>query len=679
MGKEKGSKTKIILLVFLLEKGSKTKKVLLVFLLLTFLFQSDIYPLNSKPQQIKKDQEELKHEVVVVLKLVQVYVTDKKGNPVTDLAKDDFILYDNGKLQTITDFEKHILFTPEKKVGKKVKADIEEKVEEAEPSPVPKIHDSMNRKYFLLLDITRCGLAGYVRSKKAALHFLDTQIQPGDEVALYSYSSTSDLTTHEYLTMDHEKVKKAIKRIRQIPGKIDEEGGLTTAEMERMKLEVNRFINEIGKFAKSFRYIPGYKNIILFSAGIERDLLYDANDPSIRLNLQETVKELAAANSPIYTVNTAGTRVYFNGQGLRGDHSLKMISDWSGGKYFYDVVHYKSISEQIQNITSNYYVLGYYIDENWDGKYHEIKAKVKRKGCVVRAQGGYFNPKLFKKFTKFEKELHLMDLALAEKPQFQDPLNFPSIVLPCSSNKESNLVLLSEMGLDKIEEVRGEKTEVVALILDEENNIVDSSRRKVDLSKMPQKAIYPFGIFSLSSGEYKCRLILRNLETGKGAVASSTVVIPESPDSGLRLYPPFLLITGKEAFYLKASKLQKGETEENPLSLINIYPSLSGEYLPLVEVLDKGISKILAAVQYKIVNIPAPEVDLSAHLIKESSGEKIPLSFSILSTQKEEKTHTVLIEFELPELQPGKYSLDITAEEETTRSKSQTTRTFLIK
>ncbi|NOR53937.1 MAG: hypothetical protein GQ536_07615 [Candidatus Aminicenantes bacterium] len=272
-----------------------------------------------------------------------------------------------------------------------------------------------------------------------------------------------------------------------------------------------------------------------------------------------------------------------------------------------------------------------------------------------------------------------MDLALAEKPQFQNPLNFPSAALPCSGNKGSNLVLLSEIGLDKIEEVRGEKTEVVALILDEENNIVDTSRRKIDLSKMPHKAIYPFGIFSLPSGEYKCRLILRNLETGKGAVASSTVFIPESPDSGLRLYPPFLLVTGKKAFYLKASKLQKGETEENPLSLINIYPSLSGEYSPLVEVLDKGISKILAAVQYTIFNIQAPEVELSAHLIKESSGEKIPLSFSILSTREEEKTHTVLIEFELPELQPGKYSLDIAAEEETTRSKSQTTRTFLIK
>ena len=658
-----------------IEKGSKTKKVFLVFLVLTFLFQFDLYPLNSKPHQIKKDQEELKHEVVVVLKLVQVYVTDKKGNPVTDLVKDDFILYDNGKLQEITDFESHILTKPEKKAEKK----IEEKVEETEPSPAPKIPASMNRKFFLLLDITRCGLAGYVRSKKAILHFLDTQIQPGDEVALYSYSSTSDLTTHEYLTTDHEKVKKAINRIRLVPGKIGEEEGLTTAEMERMKLEVNLFIDEIRKFAKSLRYVPGYKNIILFSAGIERDLLYNEDDSSIRLNLQNTVKELAAISSPIYTVNTAGTRAYFNGQGSRGDHSLKMISDWSGGKYFHDVIHYKSIAEQIQNITSNYYVLGYYIDEKWDGKYHEIKTKVKRKGYIVRAQGGYFNPKLFKKFTKFEKGLHLMDLALAEKPQFQDPLNFPSAALTCSGNKGSNLVLLSEIGLDKIEEVRGEKMEVVALILDEENNIVDTSRRKIDLSKMPQKAIYPFGIFSLTSGEYKCRLILRNLETGKGAVASSTVFIPESPDSGLRLYPPFLLVTGKEAFYLKASKLQKGETEENPLSLITIYPSLSGGYSPLVEVLDKGISKILAAVQYTIFNIQAPEVGLSAHLIKESSGEKIPLSFSILSAREEEKTHTVLIEFELPELQPGKYSLDITAEEETTKSKSQTTRIFLIK
>ena len=91
------------------------KKIFLFFLLLALSLQPGLHELNSASIQTKKDQEELKHEVVVVLKLVQVYITDKKGNPVTDLEKSDFTLTDNGKPQTVTDFERYI-FKPEKEL-----------------------------------------------------------------------------------------------------------------------------------------------------------------------------------------------------------------------------------------------------------------------------------------------------------------------------------------------------------------------------------------------------------------------------------------------------------------------------------------------------------------------------------------------------------------------------------
>lgn len=38
--------------------------------------------------------QELQHEVTVTIKLIQVYVTDKEGNSVTDLEKSDFELFD---------------------------------------------------------------------------------------------------------------------------------------------------------------------------------------------------------------------------------------------------------------------------------------------------------------------------------------------------------------------------------------------------------------------------------------------------------------------------------------------------------------------------------------------------------------------------------------------------------
>lgn len=287
------------------------KRTILSILILSLFFQSKAFTNKSDSSQAKKEQKALQHEVTVTLKLVQVYVTDKKGDPIIDLTRADFILYDNGKLQTITDFEKHTLVLPVKKTEKK----IEEKLEEIELAPSKKIPSRMNRKFILLLDISSNDLLGVTESKKVALHFIHTQLQPSDEIGIFSYSPLKGLIVHEYLTSDHKKVIEAIKRIKDVPGVVDEEGGGITLKQERMrakaeaglgsesstttgmtrnvspeiefqKYKANNFIDGIKELAKSLRYIPGYKNIILFSAGIKKSFFMKETIQDYAVNLK---------------------------------------------------------------------------------------------------------------------------------------------------------------------------------------------------------------------------------------------------------------------------------------------------------------------------------------------------------------------------------------------------------
>ncbi len=83
------------------------KKATILVTLLYFCVQAEVL----SPPDISSGQKQapLTHEVRVVLKLVQVYVTDKKGNPVQNLGPSDFILFDNGQAVTVTEFEKHTL------------------------------------------------------------------------------------------------------------------------------------------------------------------------------------------------------------------------------------------------------------------------------------------------------------------------------------------------------------------------------------------------------------------------------------------------------------------------------------------------------------------------------------------------------------------------------------------
>jgi hypothetical protein len=131
--------------------------------------------IDSDSVQEKIQQPTLQYEVSVSLKLIQVFVMDKQGRPVTDLNKSDFEIYDNGILKTITEFEKHLLVRPAIKPEP-------QKIAVPAAAPQPKL----NRKFFFVFDLQHSDVPGFARSKKAAYHFLDTQVQATDEIGVLS-------------------------------------------------------------------------------------------------------------------------------------------------------------------------------------------------------------------------------------------------------------------------------------------------------------------------------------------------------------------------------------------------------------------------------------------------------------------------------------------------------------
>lgn len=661
-----------------------------VFLWL-FLFSAFIFTesLLSQTKNSTSAQETLQYEVTVTLKLVQIYVIDEQGNPVTDLEKADFDLYDNGKPVKITDFEKHILSVPQKKV------------QEIKPVPPSEIPSLMNRKFFLFFDFAFNDAAGISKAKRAALHFIDTQLHPSDEVGVLSYHAAKGITLHGYLSSDHKKIrevvkgfkaKKALGRAKGIETKYWEDSGEEMAaghEQGLYKLQVRNFCQEIRDMARALRYIPGSKHILFFSSGVANALLYGdhskftewpvkAGDPLLRLMYEKMSEELASSNSPVYVVNTAGlASAHFRDREMLGDSSLRQLAKLSGGNYFDSIMSYERITEEIQNMTSVFYILGYYIDEKYDGKYHEVEVKVRRKGCRVFGQGGYFNPKPFTEYTKLEKMFHLIDLTLSERPHLQEPLHLPLAALPCSGEEKSNLVLVTKITKEKMIELLGKRMETIALIFDEQKDIVEMKKEEVDASDIAQEDIFCYSIFSLPSGEYECRLVARNLETGKSAVGSSRVLIPQRPDSGLLLHPPLLLIPEKNVQYLKIAGNEK--KEEKNIILSDVYPFPLAQYSPLVQDLDQGTEKIFTVVHCIAPGIKKPDIQLSASLIHIPSGKKVALLPSVLNQYQDQDRHIFFMEIPTGELKPGKYFLFLSAEETSTKSRSHVTTPFRVK
>ena len=642
-------------------------------------------------------QGELQHEVAVTLKLIQVYVLDRNGDPVTDLSQEDFVIYDSGRRQDITEFEKHLL---------PGRIESEEVLDRTRPEDARAIPLQLSRKFFFLFDLDRITLEGFKRAKEAALYFLDSQIRPGDQVGLMTYSVLRGMTLYAYLTGDLARVRESLEAFREVLGRPG--GGVSlwgmraqalseftattgntltglTTEIygesahqrnpeadwhEKKNLE---FVQQMEEMAKSMRTIPGYKNVILFSNGFPR-ALYEG-DTFLQRNFDRMAQEFATANSPVHTINTEGGRQYSRSAASRGDSSLKNLSQLSGGKHFPNITQHESISRDLQAMTGNYYVLGYYVGRAEDGKYHDIKVEVTRPGCRVHAQSGYFNPKPFTRFTDFEKQLHLYDLAMNDLPQLQQ--NTP--VIPLSAlpyaEQDDNLVLLSRIDVPALKAVLGERAELVTMIYDSSFVIHRSSQAELEKGSLQDERVFHYSVESLPPGSYVCRVVIRNLETGKGAVGRAAVTISEPMEEGIALFPPLLFRSGTEAVFHRAVQDEDTGTQR---SLKDIFPYLGEETSPLFDELPGDRTTVMAVLRSQVKGIADPDTALNIILI-DKNGRKTAVPFEVIDVKADGEYDSLLLEMKMPRVSPGTVTLEITAHDHASGSKASVTRRMIYR
>jgi VWFA-related protein len=621
----------------------------------------------------KTPQAPLRHEVSVTLKLIQVFVTDGQGKPALDLDRADFALYDNGVRQTISDFERHVLAPPPVEPAK---AELTPAAAAKAPAPL------VSRKFIFIIDYVRNKLEGVMKARNAILEFIATKVQAGDEISLYTLSSLGGLTLHEYLTTDHDKVRRTLTKLRDTPGitPITDESSAAHEPMgmEVMNAEIfgrhgghsgtgsrNHFA-EIAAWAKSIRAIPGQKNVVLFTQGFGGAVIRPGDSANSLFLLM--TRELATANAAVFTVNTTTGVADKIAQGVFPELSLDYLSRTTGGRYFPDVNYYARIATDIQDSPVNYYVLGYSIPAAWDGKYHDIRVEVVKPGYKVYAQRGYFNPVPFAELSPIEKHLHLLALALGDAASGTRNLDFPMTALPFApTGQAGNILLLTDLSIPAIRNAVGDRTEFISLVLAEGGAIVDSKRVEIDWQDFKAEKIFQYGVASLAPGRYDCRAVVRNLDDGRAAVGSCVAEVEALSTEGPMMFPPLLLVRGAEARYLNLASAGEPSGPEG-FSISRVFPFPADEYVPLVDALGPGATTLSAVLRcmWGEERDAKEEIELSAWLTREGSEERLPVEMSLLNSTSRDEADLYLLEFELPELQPGRYRLEIRAGNEET-------------
>ncbi|HDT14545.1 MAG TPA: VWA domain-containing protein [Candidatus Aminicenantes bacterium] len=666
---------------------------------------------------------QVQEEVTVALKLVQAYVTTKDGRPVTDLTAADFEVTDNGHKMAVTHFEKHLAGGDDIAPGGPLEA------------------PQLSRKFFLFFDFAFTDARSTRKAREAALEFMDAALKAGDEVGVLSYSPMRGLTIHEYLTTDHAKVRNIVDAfgLRAATGRAESLTNYLYADEVMWMLDDEQpdapdtffreqaraqsggvvdegrrqgYIDQARQFAQTFthlgqalRYVPGWKNLILFSSGISRSLIYGERrgltapiiDPSnpeataaalsaydnaqsnsgVRTEFSEALKALKTSNSPIYAIDCAartgemdinnpiGTSI--SSREVSGKDSLVQLAGESGGKYFSNTMDTGKALAEIEDITSSFYVLGYSVPAAWDGAFHKIKVKVGRPGCKVVSQTGYYNPKPFREHSAFERLLQMTDLALSDNPLGRLPEETPLAAMPVVVGGWTHLVAYAGLPKEAAAGIVGKRANAYLIIYDEEQGrtAIKSFRVKPPTGG-PKDSIAVFAL-PLKPGRYSLRLIVQNAETGMAARGSGSLTFADPIAASIWIDTPLLLEPGHGWADL-------GAPPESTLPALFGYDP--GEFAPVTGELAPGPRRLAAALR---LSLGMPDVELDITATDSLDGIETEIPVTVLETKQERSLRTCLIELPFADLKPGLHTLTIAARDKAGIEGNETTTTFTVR
>ncbi len=362
---------------------------------------------------------------------VDVIVSDKQGNPVTDLRAEDFDVVEDGQAQNIELFK---LINADGNPGpgaepaRPIRSRYDEEVE-ANRDDV--------RLFVVFLDDYHVRLGNSMRVRDPLVKFIQTQLGPLDMVGvMYPLMSVSDIS----FTRDHESV---IRAIRQFEGRkydyrprnqVEEKYAYYPAQtIETLRNQITISALE-GLCVRLGSIREGRKAVILVSEGFTALLPPQMRDPMAampgvgnpvsrnpmagestteerarflsEIDLQRLLRDVYDAanrhNTAFYALDPRGLATgefdINENVGMRVDSqtlrqsmdTLRVLAEESDGRAIVNQNDLDKGLRQIIRDTSAYYLLGYNTSSKSDGKFHKVDVKVKRPGVEVRSRKGYW-------------------------------------------------------------------------------------------------------------------------------------------------------------------------------------------------------------------------------------------------------------------------------------------------
>ncbi len=514
------------------------------------------------------------------LVIVTVFVRDAQGRPVKGLAKEDFLVTENGKPQTVRVFEFQqiddaapgaavlIAGTEERKSG--TPAPQAAKAEPQTGAVLP-VRYRDRRLIVLYFDWTSLDDAQQVRAKEAAEEWIRTKMTPADLVRIVAFGSA--LRVVQDFTNDRDALIETVRKFQTgemselaaegaTEAESSEDSAFAADETEFNVFNTDRKLAALEDLARSLAALPEKKAVVYFTAGVSRTGM--DNEAQLRAAVNAAVR----SNVSFYPVDVRGLQAeppgggvsvatvsgtgLFSGQtqGRQRQRSfdtqdtLEMLASDTGGRALFDTNDLALGIQRAQLDIQSYYILGYYsTDERRDGQYRRVDVKLRpevqaRLRARLDYRRGYFAEKDFAAFTSYDKEKQLEEALLAGDPVTQLRLALEvnwfrlgrsQYFAPVAVKIPGSAIPLKKQGgaetttFDFVGQVKDAKGAVAATVRDS----IKIQLRDEKAGQLGSRSlVYDTG-FTLPPGAYTMRMVVRENLTGKLGSFDTHFTIPD--------------------------------------------------------------------------------------------------------------------------------------------------------
>lgn len=405
---------------------------------------------QAQTQPPPSELPKLTESIEVRLINVDVVVTDKKGNPIRSLSKDDFELYENGVPKPITNF-----FEVEgaKPVPETVAPAAKPEVKPA-PAAKEEIPDNLRRRIIFYVD--NLSLQPFNRNRvfKAMKDFAKETMRPGDEAMIATFNRsmkvrvpfTRDATQIQQtldtiagesaLGLSNKSESRDVQQRIQDAQSYDDAVAYARTYAESVNHDLRQSVESLNALMSTLAGVEGKKILVLTTEGFQmqpgREMFYMIDEigrekgwPAggtilegmtfdASSQIQDIAKTANANGITIYAIHAGGLGAMNEGMSAENaqatpfivtqtaisnsTESLQLIADMTGGLASINTNNYSKAFRDIANDLDSYYSLGYRAGTERVDRQRSIEVRLKKtsdKNYVVRSRQTFVEKSTF--------------------------------------------------------------------------------------------------------------------------------------------------------------------------------------------------------------------------------------------------------------------------------------------